>query len=356
MIDHSRKILIYKTHWSHFSKVSGFESIGKEITYTPGYKTLEKSRNSVSKIGFLFFKILIKTRVIKSPIKPFSPFNDKLADCIAHNILRHNSKFNKLIFLAGEDQLTQKLLQSKEIKSKMIIFLHQPVSWYKFHNIRVDQLNDVFTIIVLSSKQKAFFLQKTNSRVIQIRHGVDLDFFKTIDYTKRIKNQILFVGQYLRDFDLLEKTIEILIKDKLEFKLICVVPISYRKENLLRLARNSNVALLDSIPEIELLELYQKSSVLFMPLIDSTANNAINEAMACGTPIVVSDVGGVRDYLNDEIATIVSGNNPDKFAKSLKETLNSDNQEKSTGLRVKAEETLNWSVIAKELSLQLGLQ
>ncbi len=356
MKNHISKILLYKTHWSHFSRVSGFESIGKEMTKNNKRRTIETSKKNVRKINYFFYRLLVKLQIINNPNKLFSPFNDQITNFLAHTILRNNSKFSKFILLAGEDQLTLELLKNTEVKSKMVLFLHQPVSWYKYYNININQLNDIFCIVVLSSNEKLYFNQKTNSKVIQIRHGVDLDFFNTIDITKRNKNQILFVGQYLRDFDLLENTIEVLIKDKFDFNLICVVPISYRKENLLRLARYSNVQLLDSITEIELLELYQKSSVLFMPLIDSTANNAINEAMACGTPILVSDVGGVRDYVNDDIATIIFGKDPVKFAEGLKEILSKDNLERSIKLRLNAEEILNWSNISEDLRLELELQ
>ena len=36
---------------------------------------------------------------------------------------------------------------------------------------------------------------------------------------------------------------------------------------------------------------------MVMPITEATANNAILESMACGLPLVVSDVGAVRDYV-----------------------------------------------------------
>ena len=44
---------------------------------------------------------------------------------------------------------------------------------------------------------------------------------------------------------------------------------------------------------------YQSAALLLLPLRDVTASNAILEALACGLPIVISDVGGARDYVDE---------------------------------------------------------
>lgn len=42
--------------------------------------------------------------------------------------------------------------------------------------------------------------------------------------------------------------------------------------------------------------MYQESDLLVV-LLDSTANNSLLEAMACGMPMVTTDLQGVRDYV-----------------------------------------------------------
>ena len=44
--------------------------------------------------------------------------------------------------------------------------------------------------------------------------------------------------------------------------------------------------------------LYHLSDLFFLPFVDAVANNAIVESIACGVPVVVSDVGSLRDYVD----------------------------------------------------------
>ncbi len=44
---------------------------------------------------------------------------------------------------------------------------------------------------------------------------------------------------------------------------------------------------------------------MVLPLKDATANNAVLEAMGCGLPMVVTDVGSTRDYVNEECAALM---------------------------------------------------
>jgi glycosyltransferase involved in cell wall biosynthesis len=72
-----------------------------------------------------------------------------------------------------------------------------------------------------------------------------------------------------------------------------------------QLGRHPNLELRSGIPEDELLSLYQTASLMVMPFIDATANNALLESMACCLPTVVSDIGAVRDYVSPESSVLV---------------------------------------------------
>jgi glycosyltransferase involved in cell wall biosynthesis len=81
--------------------------------------------------------------------------------------------------------------------------------------------------------------------------------------------------------------------------------------------RLKNVFIERSISDKDLLEAYQNADLLAMPLVDVTANNVIMEAMATGLPILTTDVGAVRDYIDRDYGILVPANRPKIFAEAL---------------------------------------
>jgi len=53
------------------------------------------------------------------------------------------------------------------------------------------------------------------------------------------------------------------------------------------------------ITENQLINLYRKADALVLPILDATANNAVLESMACGTPVISTAIGGIPDYVDE---------------------------------------------------------
>lgn len=69
--------------------------------------------------------------------------------------------------------------------------------------------------------------------------------------------------------------------------------------------------------EEDLLVAYRQADLLALPLKDCTANNSILEAMACGLSVVTTDIGGIRDYVDDTCALLSARGDAEEMAKNI---------------------------------------
>ena len=108
--------------------------------------------------------------------------------------------------------------------------------------------------------------------------------------------------------------------------------------------------LVDDVTEEQLLKYYQSHALLFLPLIDGTANNTLLEAAACGLPIITSDVGAVRDYLDDKSAVILRSEKTEVIVSTIIDLLNDRNKRSdlSTNARKKML-SFDWEHIAERM-------
>ena len=77
------------------------------------------------------------------------------------------------------------------------------------------------------------------------------------------------------------------------------------------------MSLYNGLSDAELRQKYQDADLCVMPMRDATANNSVLEAMACGLPLLISDLPGARDYVNDQAARFVPVGNVNEFVKEL---------------------------------------
>jgi glycosyltransferase involved in cell wall biosynthesis len=87
-----------------------------------------------------------------------------------------------------------------------------------------------------------------------------------------------------------------------------------------------------------------------MPMEDSGVNTAVVEALACGLPIVTTDVGGIRDYGGGSVYPVVANNDDDAMIALVEEYLNNENRRNEVGekCRAFAEQSLSWLLVAQK--------
>ncbi|MGI9301875.1 MAG: glycosyltransferase family 4 protein [Gammaproteobacteria bacterium] len=152
-------------------------------------------------------------------------------------------------------------------------------------------------------------------RVFLIPHGVDVNHFRPAPEPKPDRDPLhcLFVGQHLRDFDTLAGAARAVAQDA-GIRFSIVTP----QDRFDHFNGLDNVELLSGVSDAELLTRYQRADVFVFPLLDATANCALQEAMACGLPIVSTDMPAVRDYVDDACALLTPRGDVEALAAAIR--------------------------------------
>jgi len=287
-------ILSNKISW--FGKYSGYECL---TNYFPSYikteLTIPKDDFFNKLIGKLKQKIKRWNNIRPSEIFAEIQFFNKLFKASASHILYLESHIH--------------CLEKHHNSANLIGTIHLPFKRWKPENLK--RLAFLANAIVLYEEEIPLFSKFIEShRIHYIKHGVDIDFFKPGSKEVVEKNKILFIGHYLRNFNMFYEVYLHLIEDKsrkLEFHFI--IPSFFRDlPDVRRLVMLPNVFFHEGLSDEDLLNFYQTSYVLLMPMEDSGANTAIVQAIATGLPIITTNVGGIKSYGGGDIFPIIEQN------------------------------------------------
>ncbi|ACK72618.1 glycosyl transferase group 1 [Gloeothece citriformis PCC 7424] len=264
--------------------------------------------------------------------KAFQKFRTHSVDIIHYLDGEHTAQFLPLLF---------KLPKRK--RPKMIATYHQPPELLD-SLLAKEVIPHLDAITVVSPQQVSYFSQLTEPHKIHsILHGIDINYFKPDNSLKENgKFKCLTVGRYLRDFEVLRQVAEKLENyENIEFHVVSSV--ATEVENL------ANVTVYRDIDDASLLTLYQQSNTLFLPLINSTANNALLEGIACGLPVITTRLPSVQDYLSDQAAFFIPKNDPEQFVEAILNLANHSQlcQTMGESARNRAKE-LDWQLIVSQ--------
>jgi glycosyltransferase involved in cell wall biosynthesis len=208
------------------------------------------------------------------------------------------------------------------------------------------RLRRLDAVILMSRSQQLFMLESgvPEDRIHVIHHGVDIRHFTPGTVAPADGPfRILSVGGYRRDFPALRA-----ICDRLAGVPGVEVQVIGPSAAASEFVGLSHVVYRSGLSDEQLLREYQSASCFLLSVENATANNALLEAMACGLPIVGTDVGGVAEYVPEGAGILVPPHRPDDVVGALKR-LRAD-PDRCAGMRAQARaraEELDWATVAK---------
>lgn len=232
--------------------------------------------------------------------------------------------------------------------TRLVATYHLPPNALKEYLHSLDCLKKLDGLIVVGTNQIPFFEPIVGSqKIFFIPHGIDTEIFIP-DHNQQVigssKSICLFVGVHRRDFLTLRHTIQLINKLEREIRFIIVTA----KSNERIFEGLHNIEVKCDISEPDLIKLYQTADILVQTLEDSTANNAILEGMACGLPIIATDIGSVRDYVNEQCAILVPYKNPEATADAIISLMKNDSIRHEMGIASREKATqYDWSLIVE---------
>ncbi|MGD0779817.1 MAG: glycosyltransferase [Dehalococcoidales bacterium] len=241
-----------------------------------------------------------------------------------------------------------------------------------------DTIKDCQRIIVATEKEKEDLVCYYNAepeKVGVVPCGVNMELFQPIDKTFARQKLglmeekiLLFVGRIdpLKGIDKLLKTMP-LLKNHENLKLVVVGGDENSRlelEGLKKLAASLNIV--DSIDfrglvkQDQLPYFYSAADVCIVPSYYESFGLVPLEALACGTPVVATDVGDLKNIIKPgETGCIVADNSPEKLASSIASILNKPSPDRELNLTIRASVSKwAWANIVEKVAdeMQLALE
>jgi glycosyltransferase involved in cell wall biosynthesis len=338
------KILLLRTRYPHWGAQSGINQVLKYIDWT---------------------RFSIDERIVEDSDEQFPIENKWVRRVLRWAVQRSGMQWYRLSDLAMEVKVFRRSLrgeldivhyfdgehsaqyfpgfQKRSSRLKVIATYHQPPERLDSVVIR-KIIPRIDYVLVVSPDQVSYFNDLVGpERVRIILHGINTDFFRPGGKRRRDgKFRCLSVGHCQRDFKAIGK-VAMALKNhrRIEFHVVT--------GHQTGLECYGNVTLHRGLNDSRLLACYQDSDILFLPMFQSTANNALLEGIACGLPVVSTQLPSVKTYLPGEEAILVEDNQVNVLAEAVLNLYKDPGRwEFMSGMARKRALELDWRNIAPE--------
>ena len=238
-----------------------------------------------------------------------------------------------------------------------------------------ETIEDCQKIIVATEKEKQDLVRYYGARrekIGVVPCGVNMELFKPVDKTAARQKLgltddkiLLFVGRVdpLKGIDQLLRAIP-LLKNRDGLRLIVIggdensrVEGSKLQKLSAELNIREQVTFQGLIKQEQLPYFYSAADACIVPSYYESFGLVPLESLACGTPVVATDVGDLKNIIRQgETGYIVADNSPDKLAKSIAALLTKPRRDMESGLSIRASVSpWDWANIAEQVAGEMRI-
>jgi glycosyltransferase involved in cell wall biosynthesis len=215
------------------------------------------------------------------------------------------------------------------VLTEHILFVRHEIN--RFSKLRENLYNEVDEVMCVSN----YLYRNLLTSGFKMKHVSVIGNFVNDKYIQQDRSsnkngRVLFVANHYHDkgLDILFEVIK-----QLQNKIDCVVDIvgldgtshfnevSTIDDMVKKCDIEHNICLLGKIAHDDLLKLYSQYSVLLTTSTSETFGLAVAEAIMCGTKVVCTDSGGIRDFVNDKNGIVVGLNNVGELVEAVQKVL-----------------------------------
>jgi glycosyltransferase involved in cell wall biosynthesis len=288
-------------------------------------------------------------------------------------------KANDLIHVHGHPYLSSFLAAKIAKRYGKPLVLTQHNTFIEYNNVwdDIEKLNDLAVgkqvlkeadkIIVVSNATRNYVLSLgADPEKIEVLHnGVDLNRFKPLTGIRCEMREKLGIPQdsivaltvrrlvYKNGIDTLIESAKLAIKKnpKLTFVVVGKGPdFAEVKEKIGQLGMQRNFMLAGFVSDEELPRYYNAADFFVLPSKSGEGLPLVAlEAMACGLPVIATNVGGTSEVMNENYGKLVPPNSPNSLAEAILEFSREDLSALRNGLRGMIEQKYSWDTNVEKL-------